>query len=577
LTPTETSVAAPTRADIPEPWRLLVCDGVPGYDPLAFAHGCEFDAGLAGLYTDYIEQCCTHIEGALAGKPFILEDWQRAIVGNIFGWYRQDFLGRRVRRFRKCLIYIPRKNGKSPMAAAIHNAVLFLDPEAGQINNIAASSREQASKLFRHIEGMIRNEPEMAKRCSVYKTTRSITRPDNTVSKVIPADDNVAHGDNQHFGCVDELHAQPNRKLVDTLTTAMASANRIQPLMLFLTTADFDRPSICNEEYEYACKVRDGLDDASYLPVIYEATEADDWTAQAIWEKANPNIRVSVSLDYLRDECRKAQQTPAYENTFKRLHLNIRTGQDERVIQMEKWDACGAAADEDLAPLDCYAALDVGATSDFTALTLLFAHRDGQTVTRTVTDAAGDDQQETFTQRSYTARTFFWLPQHPVRRDARMSQQLDAWARDGHITRTPGEVVDYVQVAGDILDIVQPYRLKSVAVDRGFQGMAIISDLTRTLGEDRVVICPQTLVWMASPFRELLGMISEKRITHDNNPVLRWMASNVAGESRGGLLKPSKEKSNEKIDGITSLTMALGSAMADPVDHDTYEQGLYFA
>jgi phage terminase large subunit-like protein len=82
---------------------------------------------------------------------------------------------------------------------------------------------------------------------------------------------------------------------------------------------------------------------------------------------------------------------------------------------------------------------------------------------------------------------------------------------------------------------------------------------------------------MASPFRELLGMISEKRIAHDNNPVLRWMASNVAGESRGGLLKPSKEKSNEKIDGITSLTMALGSAMADPVDHDTYEQGLYFA
>ena len=554
------------RSAIPKKWRKLVCDTIRGYDTLKTAAECWFEPTAAEWYIEFIETCCTHIEGALAGKPFVMEPWERAIIANLFGWYRQDFLGRTVRRYRKVFIYVPRKNGKTPLAAAIHNAVFFQDDERGQVNNIAAASRDQASKMMRHIAGMIRNEPEMSKLCTIYQTTRSITKPDNSVTKVIPADENVAHGDNQHLGIVDELHAQKDRRLVDAMTTSMASANRLNPLMIFLTTADYDRPSICNEEYDYACKVRDGLvADPSYLPVIYEATEKDDWTCQKTWEKANPNLGVSVSLDYLRDECRRAKETPAYENTFKRLHLNMRTQQDVRVIVMDDWDACAGSID--LASLKgqvCCGALDIGAISDFTAFILIFGHGDGEPVTVTSENLHGEPTSEMIQRQSYTFLPFFWLPEKPPRRDPRMADDIDAWRREGYIRTTPGNVVDYSQVVADISEITAQYSLTNLAIDQGFQGMQITQDLQRIFGEEHVVAFRQGILSMAGPFRELLQLMLLRRLHHDGNPVMRWMAGNVAGDTRGGLTKPSKDKSSEKIDGITALTMAIGTAMAQP-------------
>lgn len=554
----------------PKRWRDILCD-IPGYDPFADAEDCIFDDEAADYYIDFIERCCTHIEGALAGRPFHLERWEKAIIGNMFGWYRRDFLGRVVRRYRKCLVYVPRKNGKTPLAAAIHNAVFFLDDEAGQVNNLAAASRDQASKLYRHISGMIRNEPEMDKRCQLFATTRSITRGDNSVTKVIPADDKVAHGDNQHFGAIDELHTQPNRKLYDTMITAMASANRIQPLILFMTTADYDRPSICNEEYNYAVKVRDGIiEDPAYLPIIYEAMHLnedgrmveDDWMLEDTWYKANPNLGISVSLDYLRGECKKAKEDPAFENTFKRLHLNIRTEQAERIISMAAWDQCAGQIDwSEFDGRPCWAGLDIGAIRDFVDLIVLFGDQVGDPVTVDYEDIKGEKREWKFVRRDYWLRHFCWLPADPVRRDPRMESQIAAWSRKGLIIRTPGNVVDYDQVGADIARIIRPYGLRQLAIDQGFQGMQITQDLQKMLGEDRVVAFRQGILSMAAPFRELMQLIMAGRIHHDNDPVLRWMASNVAAESRGGLTKPSKDKSTEKIDGITAATMAIGIAM----------------
>ena len=555
------------RSAVPAAWRKVI-RAIPGYDPCRDADDCWFDPEAAALYIEFVEKCCTHIEGALAGKPFKLELWEKAIVANLFGWYRYDFLERVVRRYRKALVFVPRKNGKTPLAAAIHNAVLFMDDEAGQINNIAAASRDQASKLFRHIGGMIRNEPEMQKRCHEYVTTRCITKPDNSVTKVIPADENVAHGDNQHLGIIDELHAQPNRKLYDALVTAMASANRIQPLMLFVTTADYDRPSICNEEYNYACKVRDGvIDDVQYLPVIYEASKEDDWTSPKVWAKANPNLGISVSPDYLTSECKKAQEDPSYENTFKRLHLNIRTEQAERVIPMNAWDTC--ASEVDWATFDgkaCWAGLDVGALSDFVSLVLAFGEVKGEPVEVEYEDTRGDKKVWQFIRRDYWLRHFCWLPSDMPRRDPRMESQIGAWSAQGLIRRTPGNVVDYDMVGADILRILQPYGLQSMAIDQGFQGMQITQDMQAVYGEERVVAFRQGILSMAAPFRELMQLLLAGRLHHDGDPVLRWMASNVAAETRGGLTKPSKDKSTEKIDGITAATMAIGVAMTVEIE-----------
>jgi phage terminase large subunit-like protein len=575
------------RKTVPKKWREILCD-IPGYDPFRDAEGCWFDAERAEHYIGFIETCCTHIEGALAGQPFLLERWEKAIVANLFGWHRHDFLDREVRRYRKCLVYIPRKNGKTPLVAAIHNAIFFLENEvieneAGQVNNLAAGSRDQASKLYRHIAGMIRNEDEMDKRCHRYATTRSITKPDNSVTKVIPADDKVAHGDNPHFQAIDELHSQPDRRLYTALTSAMSSANRLQPLLFLITTADFDRPSICNQEYDYAVKVRDGIiEDPSYLPVIYEAMHVneagrvveDDWADEKTWYKANPNLGISKSLDYMREQCNRAKEDPALENDFKRLDLNIRTQQAQRVIPMDAWDECG---DEiEWAQFDgkpCWAALDIGAIRDFASLVILFAGDVGEPVQVEYEDIQGQVNALSFVRRDYWARHFCWLPESPMSRDPRMESQIAVWNRQGHIIRTPGNVVDYDQVGADIARLIQPYGLQQFAVDQGFQGMQITQDLQRLYGDETVVAFRQGIISMAAPFRELMQLIMMRRLHHDGDPVLRWMASNVAAEQRGGLTKPSKDKSTEKIDGITALTMAIGIAMtAKPIETSVYEE-----
>ena len=305
---------------------------LPGYDPFLQAGDCWFEPETAQLYIDFIEQCCSHIEGALAGQSFLLQRWEQSIVANLFGWQKIDAYGRQVRRFREALIYCARKNGKTPLAACLMNAAFFLDDEVGQQNFCAAGERDQAALSFRHIDGMQKQEIEMSSQVKDYVATKTIVRhEDQSFIKVLSSDASTKHGGNPHIILVDELHVQRDRQLIDVFQTAMASLNRKQPLMIHLTTADYVRESICNEKYDYACKVRDGIiNDTTFLPVIYEAGPKDDWTKISTWKKANPNLGVSVSMDFMKRECKRAQEIPTYENTFKRLHLNIRTEQDVR-------------------------------------------------------------------------------------------------------------------------------------------------------------------------------------------------------------------------------------------------------
>ena len=361
----------------------------------------------------------------------------------------------------------------------------------------------------------------------------------------------------------------------------MSSANRAQPLLFMITTADYDRPSVCNDEYNYAVKVRDGIiDDPTYLPVIYEAMHLndagrlveDDWTREDIWYKANPNLGVSKSVDYMRDQCRRAREDPAMENDFKRLDLNIRTQQAQRIIPMISWDDCCREIDwSEFDGKSCWAALDIGAISDFVSLVVAFAGDGGAPVHIEYEDLKGQKTELNYLRRDYWLRHFCWLPASPPGRDPRMESQIDAWTKQGHIRRTPGDVVDYDQVGADIADIIRPYGLQLFAIDQGFQGMQITQDMMKLFGEETVVAFRQGILSMAAPFRELMQLLMLGRLHHDGDPVLRWMASNVAAEQRGGLIKPSKDKSTEKIDGITAATMAIGVAMSAAPEDSCYE------
>jgi phage terminase large subunit-like protein len=454
-------------------------DAIPGYDPAAAAGDCRFDRRAARRAADFFRECLTLTAGEWRGRPFLLQPWQKSIVFTLFGWKRPD--GRR--RYREAFVYVPRKNGKSEWAGGLSCLLTFADGEPAAQVYCAAADRDQARLVFGAARTMVEAEPELTSRSKVY--THAITAPaSGSVLKVISAEAYSKHGINAHGIIIDELHAQPNRDLVDVLTTSTAA--RRQPLIIHITTADFDRESICNEKYDYACKVRDGvIDDPAFLPVIYEAQPDEDWTDPKVWRRVNPNLGVSVSMEYLERECRKAQDTPSYENTFKRLHLNLRTQQDVRWLSLEAWDACdGSPIDESaLAGRECWAGLDLSTTTDLSALVLVFLDEDDGTV---------------------TLLPRFWMPaDNAEKRERRDRVPYLTWARQGFVEMTPGNVIDYERIKSRIDEMQKRFNIHEIAIDR-WNATQITTQLQGE-GHSRIGYC------VASRELQLARMRSAKR------------------------------------------------------------------
>lgn len=513
------------RAD----WKKLFDEHLPGYDPVATAApGDWFDDAAADKVVGFFRDCLKFIEGEKAGQPFLLEPWQKALVGCMFGWKRQDGL----RRYREVMVYVPRKNGKTPLLAGLVLYVMFCDHEPGAQIYSAAAEREQAALVYRHAAGMVLREPELEARAKIYKTFKSIEfAAEGTTYKALSADADTKHGFSSHFVVVDELHAHPNGELVDVLQTSTAA--RSQPMMVYITTADYARLSVCNKRHDYARKVRDGIiKDSSFLPCVYEATLEDDWTSEDVWRKANPNYAVSVKPEYLVRECERAKNEPSYENTFKRLHLNIVTEQNIRWLQMAPWDACNGEL-PNLDGLPCYGGLDLSSTRDLTAFVLAFPV-DEQVYLMTFPFIPGDTAQE----RERSDRV-------PVL----------TWAREGHIELTPGASVDYRAVRNKIVELGERYDIRQIAYDRWGA-----DQLRQELEGDgfEIFACGQGFASLSAPSKELERLMIDGRLVHGGHPVLRWCASNatIEGDAAGNI-KPSKKKSTERIDCIVAAVMAI--------------------
>lgn len=527
-----------------------------------------FESSMAERAIRFIEKELTHVEGALAKKPFKMQPWQKSVVANIFGWIRRlpdDHSispGAIVRRFREVFIYIARKNGKTPLVAAIANCVNFLDGENGAQGYLLAGEKDQASLLFRQARGQIENNPKLSAVATVYggdagTQRRIVYHQTGGFLLVQSADAETKHGGTSHFVAIDELHVQPDRDLVDTLRTSFASENRIQPLFVMLTTADFDRPSICNEVYDYACKVRDGiLDDNAFLPVIFEAKREDDWKSEAVWQKANPNLGVSVSLEYLRRECKRAQEQPAYENTFKRLHCNMRTEQDVRVIPMDSWDICSSDFDfETLRGQKCYGGMDLASREDLASFALVFPSE------------------------RPTLIVFSWCPETRILARAAKRINYDVWARDERfIIATMGDRIDHRCIREKIVELGKMFDIAEIGYDPR-EATEIVQNLQDIDGFTMVEVA-QTFGNLSAPTKELVSRVKAKQIRIHKNPVLRWAASNMAVHFTGRVpvgdniedyldkvpILPSKQRSADKIDPITASCIAMSRLVAHPSD-----------
>jgi phage terminase large subunit-like protein len=495
--------------------------------------GYEFDEFAAARACAFFPRYLRHTKGTWFGRPFELYPLQEAIVRTLFGWKRPDG----SRRFRITYVEEPRKNGKTGLAAGLGLFLLTADGELGAEVYSFANDTDQAAIAHDTAKAMRMQSPQLKAQTLAYK--RAIVAPRTQGSyRVLSSDAGTKHGLNAHGLIGDELHEFRDRHLYDALHTSTGA--RRQPLEFLITTAGYDRNSFCYTMHDYALKVRDGiLEDPEFLPVIVAADEDDDFTDPRTWAKANPGLGVTISVGYLRKEAEKASAIPAYENTFRRLHLNQWTEQSSRWLPMDRWDACGEIP-LDLDALEgraCWAGLDLSTTTDISALELVFRDEEG----------------------IFKALSFFWVPAENLRRRAERDRvPYDQWAREGFIESTEGNVVDYDVIRARINELGKRYEIRELAIDRWNS-----TQLQTQLMGDGFTVVPfgQGFGSMTAPSKELEALVLDSRLAHGGNPVLRWMAANTAvKQDPAGNLKPAKDKSAERIDGIVALVMALGRA-----------------
>ena len=474
----------------------------------------------------FFESMMTHAKGERGGQPFVLERWQIDYVRALFAT-KDD-----VRKIRTSLLAVGRKNGKSTLAAGLA-LKLLLEPEPGVEVYSVAAARDQARLVFDIARTAVEQSPKLSQYLTVYRNAIVCERTHGTY-KALSAEAGIQHGLSPHGVIFDELHAQPNRELVDVMTTSMGA--RRQPLMVYITTAGYDRKSVCWEVWKYAEAVASGaIKDESFLPAIFAAPPEADWKAEKTWAMANPNLGVSVKADFLRSECARAIEMPAYENTFRQLYLNQWTEQDKRWLRMDHWAQGNKPCPVPLAGRVCWGGLDLATTYDTTALVMLFPLDDG----------------------TYWVEPHFWIPSENMHARVRRDRvPYDLWHKQGHLHVTDGNVTDYDKVRADINSLAKQYQLKGIAIDRWNA-----TQLATQLQGDgiNVVGFGQGYGSMSAPAKHLESLVVAGKLLHGGHPVLTWQAGNVAIQSDyAGNIKPSKAKSSERIDGMVSLVMSLG-------------------
>jgi phage terminase large subunit-like protein len=487
-----------------------------------------------------------HSKGEWAGRPLVLEPWEQFVVWSLFGWKREDG----TRRFRTSYLEVARKNGKTTLAAGVGLYLMLADGEPGAEVYSVATKRDQARISHSEATRMAKSSPQLRRMVTIFKDNIHIL---DTASKFEPlgADSDTMDGLNVHGAIVDEVHAHKTRDTWDVIETATGA--RRQPLMFAITTAGYDRQSLCFQQHEYTEKVLEGvIQDDSWFGAIYALDQVkdangnlvdEDWNDESLWVKANPNLGVSKKRDDMQRKAARAREMPAALNAFLRLELDIWTQAETKWINLEHWRQCGQAVDaEGLRGRTCYAGLDLSSNVDISALVLVFPPQ---------TD-----------EDAYQIISRFWIPEEAMVERARRDRvPYPAWVRQGFIKATPGSVIDYDFIQAEIDELAQAYDITEIAFDR-WGATKIQTDLMEKGGEDWLVQFGQGYVSMSPPMKELERLILEHKLAHGNNPVLSWMSSNlVVRQDPAGNLKPDKEHSTEKIDGMVALIMALDRAL----------------
>ena len=514
------------------------------------ARGLRFDRAASQHVIDFFPAFIEHPEGPLAGQPYILEPFQQARLWILYGWKWADTGNR---RFKFAYYETGRGNAKSMEASGLALYEFFAFGHSGAQVYSVATDKDTARLVYDTSELMVRHSPYLAERATLHKDNMHIP---GTASKYEPlaADHTNLLGLRPYFINFDELHMQPNANLWNALTSAMGKCPN--PLLQALTNSGFDRNSLCYKQHEYSVKVLLGVfTDDTWFPWIAALDDGDDWQDERNWIKANQGLGTMMTLKELRESAARARNDPSALNTFLRYRMSVWTDSHAAWMPMDLWDACNLPVDMDeLAGRPCVGALDLSTISDISAFALVFPPH-------------GTDERWSILPR-------FFLPRENIqKRVERDRVPYDVWERQGLFILTGGRTIDYDEIREEIKRLKARFDFVEITYDRWNS-----SDIVKRLEGDgfEMVKWGQGYQDMNAATKRLMELVLNGELSHGGNPVLRWMASNVVVKmDPAGSMKPDKERSPEKIDGIVAAIMALGRAMAVPETQYTPSYAVY--
>ena len=538
--------------------KVVVCEwvklAIKRHEEDLLRNDLYFDEDAANHFLKFSAKC-KYTKGDLAsqGKRIELTPQQVFRYWVMMGWKVPS--GKR--RFRKIYFEVARKNGKSEEAAILCAYMLLMDKEFGAEIYTAATSYKQARLVFDAAKEMLKklsSDSDKVKALTTIGKYNCAIIDTNSKLEPISSNDDKQDGLNPHFACVDEYHAHPDSNLLEVIQTGMGS--RSQPILFIITTAGFEKQFPCySQERKIATEVLLGVKkDDSLFTVIYTLDENDDWKDESTWIKANPNIGITPTWEYMRQQCQQAiNQGVHKEVQFKTKNLNIWTNSSMSWISDEKWMVCDTEL-PDLTGRECYAGLDLASSNDMNALVLIFP--------------------PSYEGEQIWIKPYFWIPQSTIDRKSEIGN-FKQWQRDGFINSSGVDVVNQKEILRDILQVCTQYQVKAIAFDRFMAYNGIIQGL-----QEEEVECfefGQGFISMSQPTKELEVLTLEGKLGHGANPVLRWHMGNI--EIRvdpADNIKIDKGKSREKVDGAVSLVMALGcwKAFYDEGDSIYEERGL---
>ena len=517
----------------------------------------QYSAAKAHKACKFIE-AQYHTKGKWAKKKqlLIMEPWQVFFVVNVFGWLqRRPRLSRYcrhrltprnncdnkdiikimallggLRRYVEVLLLVPRKNGKSALAAAIALYMLCADGEYGAEVYTGATSEKQAKEVFTPARLMALKNPDM---CDYFSLEVNASNLNTTIDggKLEPVIGDPPDGSSPSCAIADEVHEHKDSRLIDTMMTGMGA--REQPIMLYITTAGDNIAGPCYQLQQEAQKSLEGTIEAPQLfALIYGVDEGDEWSSEESLIKANPNFGVSVGMDFLKARLQDARNNARKQSTYKTKHLNIWVGARDAYFNVEQWKKCvdTTLEIEDYYGMGIYAGLDLASRRDIAALEILITLEDG----------------------THVRFGKYYLPEAALEGN----EHYQTWDTDGWLTITDGEIIDFSIIKEDILELASLFEMKELGYDP-FQATMLITSLMDE-GVPVVEMRP-TVLNFSEPMKDLDGLIAEQKILNNGDPVMAWMISNVvAKEDAKENVYPRKDRPENKIDGVISLLMALG-------------------